>query len=441
MFWQRICTTPFRTDPLPERGDDALPYSSAARTGWGALGHHGGMRRIAALLLLALLAGACGGDDGSATLSPSTTTSETTAPADTAPDRTTTTAAPAGDPLLPLGELETVVGGLEVPWEIAFVDETTFLVTERTGVVRVVEDGELRDEPVLELDAVARGEGGVLGMALHPDFPRVPAAFVYYTTGSGNQVSRFDVADDLTLSGERVILDGIPAAPTHDGGRIAFGPDGSLYVTTGDAAQPDLAADLDSLAGKILRITDAGEVPADNPFAGSPVWSYGHRNPQGLAWTADGLLYATEHGPSGDLGLRARDEVNRIDRGGFYGWPFVAGQDETGRGDPPNDRLSPQATSGPDETWAPSGIAVVPTEDGEALLFAGLRGEGLFRLDVFPPDASDTGLGAEPERIVDGLGRLRIATVGPDGCLYLGTSNTDGRGSPGPDDDRILRAC
>jgi aldose sugar dehydrogenase len=386
-----------------------------------------GMHRIAVLLFVALAGAACGNDDEPAASTTSTTSapSSTTAPATT--DEPSTTTEPERT-LLPLGELETVVGGLSVPWEIAFVDETTFLVTERTGTVRVVEGGALREEPVLVLDALARGEGGVLGMALHPDFPQEPAAFVYYTTGSGNQVSRFDVADDLTMSGERVILGGIPAAPTHDGGRIAFGPDGFLYVTTGDAAQPDLAADLDSLAGKILRITHEGEAPYDNPIEGSPVWSYGHRNPQGLAWTSDGLLYATEHGPSGDLGLRSRDEVNRIEGGGFYGWPFVAGLDDTGRGTPPDEPIAPAATSGADTTWAPSGVAVV---DGD-VVFAGLRGEALYRLDP--------GTG-EVSTLLDGLGRLRIVTVGPDGCLYLGSSNTDGRGSPAPDDDRILRAC
>lgn len=393
------------------------------------------MRRAAILLAASLLAVACG-DDGSepdrATpgSTAATTTTSIAPPEDTEPE-TTTTAASAS--VLPIESLEPVVGGLSVPWEIAFVDETTFLVTERTGVVRVVEDGALRPEPVLRLDALAQGEGGVLGMALHPDYPQVRAAFVYYTTGSGNQVSRFDVGEDLTMSGEQVILGGIPAAPTHDGGRIAFGPDGLLYVTTGDAGQPDLAADRGSLAGKILRVTDTGEVPDDNPFEGSPVWSYGHRNPQGLAWTADGTMYSTEHGPSGDLGLTARDEVNRIERGGFYGWPHVAGNDDTGRGAPPDEPIPPVAISGADTTWAPSGVAVVPGEQGEVLVFTGLRGEALYRLDL-------SGDGTV-ERASDGLGRLRIATVGPDGCLYLGTSNTDGRGSPAPDDDRILRAC
>jgi aldose sugar dehydrogenase len=391
------------------------------------------MRRSVALLTVLLLAAACGGDDDSATttttLAPATTTSTTGDD-----DATTTTTTEAPRSLLPVGDLETVIGGLAVPWEVAFIDETTFLVTERGGVIRVVEDGELREEPVATLDAVARGEGGVLGMALHPLFPDIRAAFVYYTAAGGNQVSRFEVAGDLTLSDEEIVIDGIPAAPTHDGGRIAFGPDDHLYVTTGDAADPDLAADLDSLAGKILRIADDGSVPDDNPFDGSPVWSYGHRNPQGLAWGSDGTMYASEHGPSGEFGLRANDEVNRIEAGGFYGWPFVIGGQSTGSGEPPAEPIEPVAASG-DDTWAPSGIAIVPGPDGDVLLVAGLRGAALLRFDV-------TGDGVEARGAeVDGIGRIRIVTVGPDDCLYLGTSNTDGRGDPGPDDDRILRAC
>jgi aldose sugar dehydrogenase len=165
------------------------------------------------------------------------------------------------------------------------------------------------------------------------------------------------------------------------------------------------------------------------------VWSYGHRNPQGLAWTSEGDLYATEHGPSGEYGLRANDEVNRIEPGGFYGWPYAIGERTTGQGDPPTEPIPPVATSGDGDTWAPSGIAVVDGPDGEVLLVAGLRGARLLRFDLAGDGAAPRGAEAE------GLGRLRIATVGPDGCLYVGTSNTDGRGDPGPDDDRILRAC
>lgn len=390
------------------------------------------MRILAVLLATTLLTAACGDDDGDTAMS--TTTSRTPTTTTTGGDATTTTAARSPQ-LLPLGELEPVVGDLSVPWGVAFVDESTFLVTERTGVVRVVEDGRLRAEPVLDLDAEDRGEGGALGLALHPDFPEVRSAYLYYTASDGNRVSRFDVAEDLTMSGEQPLLEGIPAAPIHDGGRIAFGPDGHLYVTTGDASQPELAPDLDSLAGKILRIAADGSIPADNPFDGSPVWSYGHRNPQGLAWTDDATLYATEHGPSGEFGLGALDEINRIRAGGFYGWPYLASTTDTGfGGEAPADPIPPVASSG-DDTWAPSGMGVVPGDHGPVLLVAALAAEALLRFDV-------TGDGVEAQGVAaEGFGRLRIADVGPDGCLYVGTSNTDGRGDPAADDDRILRSC
>lgn len=401
------------------------------------MGHDEEVRPLTtALIAAALVLAGCGGEDRALERPDAETTTTARRATTAAPTTTeaTTTTPPTTPQLLPIDDLVPVAVGLSVPWDLAFVDATTFLVTERDGTVRVVEDGQLRADPVLRLDAVARGEGGVLGMALHPDFPGQRWAYVYYTAPGGNTLSRFTVADDLTMSGEERLLSGIPAAPTHDGGRIAFGPDGHLYVATGDAAEPDLAASLESTAGKILRVTADGGIPTDNPFPGLPVWSYGHRNPQGLAWTSTGELYATEHGPSGEFGLRANDEVNRIVPGGFYGWPYVAGTTETGAGSPPAEPIAPVATSGPGTTWAPSGITAVRADDGDVLLFAGLRGEALFRLDV-------PGAGSEVTRAVEGLGRMRIAAVGPDGCLYLGTSNTDGRGDPGPDDDRILRAC
>jgi glucose/arabinose dehydrogenase len=305
------------------------------------------------------------------------------------------------------------VAGFEVPWEIAFVDEATILVTERPGRVRVIEEGRLRERPAATIEVDASGEGGLLGLAVREGF-----AYVYYTAADGNRVSRFPLADDLSFGDEEVLLDGIPSAAFHDGGRIAFGPDGMLYVATGDAGDPEAAADRGSLAGKILRLAPEGGEPE--------VWSWGHRNPQGLAWAEDGTMYAAEHGPSGELGLCCHDEVNVVERDGFYGWPFRAGTTATGAGEPPARPRDPLAESGED-TWAPAAAAWL---DG-SLYVATLRGERLLRIS---PEGEVT-------TALDGLGRLRIAAAGPDGCLYVGTSNRDGRGDPRRADDRIVRVC
>ncbi len=377
--------------------------------------------RLVIGLAVAALVTACGGDDDGAT--PRTT-------------RETATTVPEREAPLDFGRVETVATGLEVPWGLAFVDERTILVTERQGRVRVVEGGRLRAEPAAEIDVAAVGEGGLLGIALHPDFPAERLVFVYYTASDGNRVSRFRLGESLEFRGERVLLDGIPASAVHDGGKIAFGPDDLLYVSTGDAGDAELAADRRSLAGKILRIAADGSVPEDNPFAGSPVFSYGHRNPQGFDWDAEGRLYASEHGPSGEGGLCCHDELNRVEAGEFYGWPFRAGETTLLRGSPPQQPIAPIAESG-EETWAPAGVAVDEPEGGErSLLVANLAGEQLLRFPL-----ANSGRLAEPEMVLSGLGRLRAAELGPDGCLYLTTSNRDGRGNPREGDDRILRAC
>ncbi|MCS7051780.1 MAG: PQQ-dependent sugar dehydrogenase, partial [Thermomicrobium sp.] len=273
----------------------------------------------------------------------------------------------------------------------------------------------------------------------HPEFASTRWVYLYYTYREGsqlwNRVVRYTETDGR-LSAPHVIVDRIPGASIHDGGRIAFGPDGKLYVTTGDASDPPAAQDLGSLAGKILRLEPDGSLPTDNPFPGSPVWSYGHRNPQGLAWTPDGRLYATEHGPTGDLGLRAHDEVNLIEPGRNYGWPFVVADIVR---QPLPDAVPPVIESG-DDVWAPSGATIVtrgriPQWQGN-LLFAGLRSRSLWRL-VLAPDGRRA---VQLEPLYRGeFGRLRTVVEGPDGALYLLTSNRDGRGTPQPGDDRLLR--
>jgi glucose/arabinose dehydrogenase len=321
---------------------------------------------------------------------------------------------------------------LEIPWQLAFAPDGRAFVTERPGRIRVIRSGRLEPDPVAQLPVAHVGEGGLLGLALHPEFPRQPYVYVYYTYEAGglrNRVERLR-EEGGRLVRDRVILDGIPGAFVHDGGRLRFGPDGMLYVGTGDARSPALAQDRGSLAGKILRVLPDGSIPRDNPFPSSPVYSLGHRNVQGLAWhPRTRQLYATEHGPTGDRGF-AHDEVNLIRPGSNYGWPEVL----CGTPHPPGftDAL---ACSG-DETWAPSGATFVSRGAWrEGLLVANLRGA---HLRLFTLDAEGIRV-VRQERVLEGFGRLRDVVEGPDGALYVLTSNRDGRGSPAPEDDRILR--
>jgi len=316
--------------------------------------------------------------------------------------------------------VETVLTHLEVPWALAFAPDGQLFFTERPGRLRVVTNGKLAAEPVARLPVNAAGEGGLLGLALDPDFGRTHHLYVCYTAakrgGPVNRISR------LTLNAgragdERVLLDDMPGAGIHDGCRLKFGPDGKLYATMGDAGQSPRAQRRDSLSGKILRIDADGSVPDDNPFRGSPVWSVGHRNPQGLAWDAAGRLWESEHGST------AHDEINLIQRGHNYGWPEVRGR-ETREGFVP-----PMLESG-DDTWAPSGIAILH----DTLYVAALRGQRLLKIAIAGGKVGDATTLLKGE-----YGRLRDVVVGPDGALWVATNNRDGRGSPHADDDRILK--
>lgn len=312
-----------------------------------------------------------------------------------------------------LAEPEVIATGLQAPWSIAF-HEGTPLVSERDSA-RVLEldaQGEARELAVID-GAAPNGEGGLLGLAVHDGY-----LYTYFTAADDNRIERFPLegaAGALTLGAPQQILSGIPAARNHNGGRIAFGPDGMLYATAGDAGNPGNAQDRESLAGKILRMTPDGAVPADNPFPDSLVYSWGHRNPQGLAWDADGTMWAAEFGQD------TWDELNRIELGANYGWPEVEGIAGDG------DYTDPLQQWNPDDA-SPSGMAIT----GGTAYIANLRGQRLREVPLGDP-------GTAVEHFVEEYGRLRDVAVAPDGSLWVLTNNTDGRGDPGPDDDRILR--
>jgi glucose/arabinose dehydrogenase len=314
-------------------------------------------------------------------------------------------------------EPEIIATGLTVPWEIAFLPNGDMLVTERSGTLKLFGNTNI-EFPISGVRPM--GEGGLLGLAIHPNFSQNHFVYLYFTTTNAtNKVVRYRLTHNQ-LAEDKTIIENIPGANNHNGGRIAFGPDKLLYITTGDAQQASLAQDTNSLAGKILRITDEGAVPLDNPF-NNAVYSYGHRNPQGLAWDSEGRLWSTEHGRSGtSTGL---DELNLIKPGANYGWPTIAG-DETADG-----MQKPIAHSGPNTTWAPSGMAIF----NNTMYFAGLRGQAIYQAKI-----SADSVGPITSQFFGQYGRLRAITI-HDGYLYFSTSNRDGRGRAKTEDDRILR--
>ncbi|MGQ0791940.1 MAG: PQQ-dependent sugar dehydrogenase [Nitrosopumilaceae archaeon] len=329
----------------------------------------------------------------------------------------------------------TVAENLEIPWEIAFAPDGRIFFTERVGNLRVIENGQLNPEPVAILD-VGTVEGGLLGLALDPNFEQNHFLYLYYTyvefPFTYNKVVRFTEKDNSLLD-EFILVDKIPGAAIHDGGRLKFGPDKKLYTTTGDAGNSNAAQDLNSLSGKILRINPDGTIPSDNPFADSMIFSYGHRNPQGLDWDpVTGKLVVTEHGPSGERGV-AHDEVNVVEAGKNYGWPKIIG----GEHDP--EFVDPIIHTGED-TWAPSGATFYDSKNipewTNKYFVATLRGSHLRMLDL---NLEENQVISSEALFSNTYGRLRDASIGTDGNLYLLTSNRDGRGAPAENDDRILK--
>lgn len=312
--------------------------------------------------------------------------------------------------------IEVVADNLEVPWTIEAFEESLYL-TERPGNILTITNGVIdRQNLELEEDISSASEAGLLGFVLSPDFSETSEAFAYYTYETGenrfNRIVRL-VLEDNTWRESQVLLDQIPSGSVHHGGRLKIGPDDRLYATTGDAAIPELAQDLDSLGGKTLRLNLDGSIPEDNPFTDSYVYSYGHRNAQGLTWGADETLYSSEHGD------RANDEINVIESGENYGWPVIEGEEEH------EGLVSPLFTSGQDNTWAPSGMAY----HDNTLYVSALRGNVVLEFDL------ETN---EERELFTEFGRIRDIYIDGD-YLYFISNNTDGRGDPAEDDDKLYR--
>ncbi|WP_104083837.1 sorbosone dehydrogenase family protein [Cryobacterium sp. Y11] len=355
---------------------------------------------------------------------PPRATPATSTPAPATPSATNAGADPLA-PVHPVGEPVVIASGLEAPWSILRLPDGATLISERdtTRVRELLPTGSLRDAGTVSA-AQPSGEGGLLGLAFLADSAAPGGAgwvYAYFSTATDNRIERMPLAGSPgshSLGAPTLVLAGIPRAGNHNGGRIAFGPDGALYATAGDAGNTANAQNLETLGGKILRMTSTGEVPEDNPF-GTLVYSFGHRNPQGLAWDSHEQLWASE------FGQNTWDELNRIVPGGNYGWPLVEGQaGAPGSIDPERQWSTDQAS--------PSGIAIV----NDTIFMASLRGQRLWSIPI-------TGSSTAPptEWFVHSYGRLRDVVSGPAGTLWFVSNNTDGRGAPAADDDRLLQVA
>ena len=336
-------------------------------------------------------------------------------------------------------KVETVVENLQVPWSIVWAPDGRMIFTERPGRVRVYENGRLRPEPLFVVpDVEPRGESGLMSVALHPQFASnhlLYLSYAYNANGQQVRVVRYRETSN-GFTDRKVIVENIPAAQFHAGCRLRFGPDGKLYITTGDATERELAQQLDSLAGKTLRLNDDGTVPSDNPFAGRPntrpeIWTYGNRNGQGIDFQpGTNLLWETEHGPSGFDGPGGGDEVNILERGKNYGWPVI------------HHRATREGMESPVLEYTPacapaSGMFYRGSQFPQFknnFFFGCLVGTRIIRVVL-----NGRQVISQENLLERKYGRIRDLAEGPDGFIYFSTSNRDGRGAPAKDDDRILR--
>jgi len=333
-------------------------------------------------------------------------------------------------------DISIIASNLRIPWQIAEVPDGRIFFTERIGTVRVIEENILREEAIIDLQNLVsrQGEGGLLGIAADPDFQTNKFLYILYTTRDNNQyqnnLTRYKETEKNMFIQDKIVLSNIPGGVNHNGGVLKFGPDGKLYIGMGEHYEPDSAQNLNTLSGKILRMNADGTIPTDNPFENSYVWSYGHRNPQGLTWDTNNTMYATEHGPSGGQGC-CQDEINKIEKGKNYGWPLIRGTQSK------DEFIGPLWISGASKTWAPGNITYIRKGPWTgSIIFTGLRGQALYKITI---DQSTGAISSIDEMFANQYGRLREVIQLENGDILISTSHTDGRGTPDSTDDKILR--